>query len=419
MNIDPEVLVIGAGPAGTASAILLARAGWRVALMEQHRYPRQKVCGECISAANLALLDELGVGPEFQRLSGPEIRQVGWMSATRTIVADMPACVDGPYRFGRALGRDRLDSLLLECARGAGVQVFQPARVRRVFGEAGRFECEYEDLSDESPIPGVSRTLRVRVVIDAHGSWEKRPVFAVPGTGAARRVPPLRSDLLAFKATFKGARLPAGLLPVFAFDGGYGGMVVTDCGRTTIACCIRRDSLEKCRGLTPGRSAAAAIDAYLRRSFRDLSDALQNAQPDGPWLSVAPVRPGIRLGTSRCTLRVGNAFGETHPLVGEGIGMALQSAALMVHCLTQVPAKEFSVSYSTEVQRLYAAAWDREFAQRLKIAKAYAHIAMSPRFAAATGMILNRLPRLLTLSAQLVGKARRAGRPGSMMKEMI
>ena len=54
MKFDHDALVIGAGPSGTASAILLAKAGWQVALMEQYRFPRQKVCGECISAINLA-----------------------------------------------------------------------------------------------------------------------------------------------------------------------------------------------------------------------------------------------------------------------------------------------------------------------------------------------------------------------------
>src|SRR6266849_1374263 len=47
MNFDCDALVIGAGPAGTASAILLAQAGWHVIIVEQHTYPRRKVCGEC------------------------------------------------------------------------------------------------------------------------------------------------------------------------------------------------------------------------------------------------------------------------------------------------------------------------------------------------------------------------------------
>src|SRR5579871_3271196 len=74
-----DALVIGGGPAGAASAIALAHIGWQVLLVEQSAYPRQKVCGECVSAGALELIDELGVGEEFRSLSGPELRRVGWM----------------------------------------------------------------------------------------------------------------------------------------------------------------------------------------------------------------------------------------------------------------------------------------------------------------------------------------------------
>jgi len=48
--------VIGAGPAGSTAAMLLARAGWSVTLVEQHRFPRDKVCGECLSALGIDVL---------------------------------------------------------------------------------------------------------------------------------------------------------------------------------------------------------------------------------------------------------------------------------------------------------------------------------------------------------------------------
>ncbi len=83
--------MIGAGPAGACAAILLARAGWRVVLVEQHSYPRQKVCGECIGAGNLALIDRLGIGTEFRRLAGTDLRRVGWMSGDTTVRADLPS----------------------------------------------------------------------------------------------------------------------------------------------------------------------------------------------------------------------------------------------------------------------------------------------------------------------------------------
>ncbi|RWF89741.1 MAG: FAD-dependent oxidoreductase, partial [Mesorhizobium sp.] len=57
-----DAIIIGAGPAGTSAALVLARRGWAVAIVEKSAFPRRKVCGEYISASNLALLDRLGVG---------------------------------------------------------------------------------------------------------------------------------------------------------------------------------------------------------------------------------------------------------------------------------------------------------------------------------------------------------------------
>ena len=139
MNFDCDALVIGAGPAGTASAILLAQAGWHVVIVEQHTYPRRKVCGECIASRYFELLDQLGIGLDFRRAAGPELRRdpAGW-EHQRLRPAAMPPCIAGPYRYGRAIGRDWLDTKLLRRAASLGVAVLQPARARAVGGEARR-----------------------------------------------------------------------------------------------------------------------------------------------------------------------------------------------------------------------------------------------------------------------------------------
>jgi flavin-dependent dehydrogenase len=411
MSADADVLIIGAGPAGASAAIRLATSGWHVILIEQHNYPRHKVCGECIAAGSWALLDELGVGSELRQLAGPDLRQVGWMGADRTLIAQMPACPHGSYRYGRALGRDYLDSVLVERARSLGVTMLQPARLLGVSGTVGRFECRYELRSHQAagatPLR-TERTLRAAVVIDAHGSWERGPTVSGTEPGTARRVSKSNSDLLAFKASFRNARLPSGFLPVIALHGGYGGMVISDHERTTLACCIRRDALEKCRRDAPGEAAGAAIESYLRRSCHGVAEALGDAQRDGPWLSVGPVRPGIRIATSDGVLRVGNAAGETHPLIGEGIGMALQSAALLAVQLGHKPAVAYDSKHFGRIQRTYAAQWRRQFQARLRIAQLYAYIAMNPALSPTAQRILARLPRALTFAAQIAGKARPA-----------
>jgi len=394
-----DALVIGAGPAGSAVAILLAQAGWRVTLVEQQAFPRQKVCGECLSAASLTVLDEIGIGPAFHEMAGPELRYIGWMHSDSEIVADFPPCTAGNHRYGRALGRDRLDAALLERARVAGVDVLQPARVRAVGGGPGNFRCEIDRRSRETRHAGV--------VIDAHGSWQAGPRFSGGREGVAPSRPARRnSDLLAFKASFTNSGLTPGVLPVIALDGGYGGIVVAEDGRTTLACCIRRDRLRACRESMPGAAAGTAVAAFLHRSCRGVREVLERGRPEGSWLSAGPIRPGVRLHCTLQTFRVGNAAGETHPLIGEGISMGLQSARLLAGHLIRESAALFQPDRAREVNRRYAAAWRAAFGSRLLFAAGFAHALMRPQVAARAESLLRHWPSLLTQAARWAGKSR-------------
>jgi flavin-dependent dehydrogenase len=407
MTVDADAVVIGAGPAGGAAAILLAMAGWRVVLVEQHAYPRQKVCGECVGAGNLALLDRLGVGPEFRRLAGVELRHAAWMSSSANIRAALPVCREDPYPYGRPLGRDAFDTLLLERARSMGVRILQPARVRAVRGTAGKFRCEIAAAA--------TSTVVASVIIDAHGSWERAPDFGTDD--APPRRPQRASDLFAFKATFRRTTLEPGYLPVLALDGGYGGMVVADRERTTIACCLRRDTLHRLRRRRAGVPAGAVVEAFLRESCRGVGAALGAATRDGRWLSVGPLRPGIRLQSPAGVFRVGNAAGETHPLIGEGISMALQSAALLVGILAQAPAATIDRGDALRKQAAYASAWRAAFLPRSRLAALYAHVAMRPALARPALSLLRRWPALLTRAAGWAGKARSAPHLTSLIEE--
>jgi 2-polyprenyl-6-methoxyphenol hydroxylase-like FAD-dependent oxidoreductase len=408
-----DALVIGGGPAGAASAIFLARAGWQVLLVEQSAYPRQKVCGECVSAGSLQVLDELGIGEAFRSLAGPELCRVGWMDGWTALDAEFPACADGPYPYGRAIGRDRLDQLLIERARSLGVEVLQPAKVAAVRGGPGAFEAELEWQTRMAGNPGRRVTARhtrcARAVVDAHGSWEPPPrgvAFAV-GAGPSG-APKKASDLFAFKASFAESGLAPGLLPVISLDGGYGGVVVAERGRTTLACCIRRDRLQACRRSMPGAAAGAAVADFLQRSCAGVRRILLDAQQLGAWLSVGPIRPGIRVGHSPEVFCVGNAAGESHPLVGEGIGMALQSARLLAEHLSQVRPQTLDTRRTGELNRGYARVWRGAFAGRIRFAATAAHAAMHPALSALSRTLLARRPAMLTRAARWAGKAKPA-----------
>jgi flavin-dependent dehydrogenase len=416
MDTSYDAIVIGAGPAGSSAAILLARAGWSVALLEASAFPRRKVCGECIAASNLPLLDALGLGEPLRQRAGPELRRVALWCGEASVTAALPAGGDGSP-WGRALGREHLDLLLLERARATGATVLQPWRALAVRGDAhgAGYEVDVEEVG------AMQLTLRAPVVIRAHGSWQPPPA-----DGTFREREHRGSDLLGFKATYRDAALDDGLLPVLAFTGGYGGMVIASDGLATLACCIRRDTLSARRRDAGGAGARAGetVEALLRRECRGVREALEDASRVGPWLAAGPIRPGVRLGEHGGTFLVGNAAGEVHPIIGEGISMALQSAWLLCEELAG-SADAFSSCTRGEmrrrqIQQRYASRWRAHFARRMRLAACFAHAAMRPGIAAPLLPLLRRAPALLAMAAQVSGKTRSAVTlPSSVLPAVI
>ena len=333
-----DVLIIGGGPAGATAAALLARAGRDVVVVEKSTFPRRKVCGEFIAASGIAILRSLGLGKEFDAAAGPEVRRIALWAGKHTLEAAMPG-----DQHPRALERDRLDTMLLDAAVRAGARMVREA------------------------VPA-------NIIIRACGSWQ-------------RNAQPRPSDLFGFQAHFSGGALPANTIALIPFPGGYGGLVERAHGRSTFACCVRRDRLEAIR--EPGATAGESVLRHAIHACPALGEALATARLDGPWLGAGPLHPGIRPRYADGTYAIGNAAGEAHPVVGEGIAMAMQSGALLAECLL----------HGGDYERL----WRRRFALRLRVSAALAHLAMLPG-APRLAPILGSMPGLLTAAALLSGK---------------
>jgi len=269
-------------------------------------------------------------------------------------------------------------------------------------------------------LPERRMRLSASLIVDAHGSWESGPEIEVAGQiNSLPKTPQRASDLFAFKATFAKSALAPGLLPVVALAGGYGGMVVANDGRTTVALCLRRDALRTLRMRNPGVSAALAVEAHLRESCRGIQDALRPAQREGSWLTVGPLRPGVRLHQTAGVFRVGNACGESHPLVGEGISMALQASKLLVERLVHHVDRATDARVLRAAHHAYARAWRQSFVPRLRLASLYAHITMRAPMAASFGAWLRQWPQALTTAARLAGKARSAIHPSVLSENRL
>jgi flavin-dependent dehydrogenase len=382
-----DAIVIGAGPSGSSAAIALAQQGRAVAIIERADFPRRKVCGEFISAVNLQLLDRLGIGEAVLANAGPPVERLALFASGPGVEARMPRARINA--FGRALGRDVLDTMLLQAAGDVGVDVFQPWRAVEI-AKAGDVQSIRIEASGQSHI------LTAPVVIAAHGSWEQGKLASNLKKSNGD------SDYFGFKATFKGGALASNLMPLLAFPGGYGGMVWTDESRISLSCCVRRDALATIRKASGNLPAGQAVYRHILAACPGVAQALADAKMERDWLAAGPIRPGIRPRYADDIFRVGNLAGESHPIIAEGISMALQSGWLLATELGRVA--DWAQASRAQAGRRYAKAWSKQFATRIYLASALAALAGLPPTADLMRRAVGLFPAVLSLGARLSGK---------------
>ena len=174
-------------------------------------------------------------------------------------------------------------------------------------------------------------------------------------------------------------------------------MVHSDRGLVSLSFCIRRDRLDECRRHARASSAGEAVLEHMKASCSPLRDALTGAVLQGDWRSSGPIRPGVRPTDREGIFLTGNAAGEAHPVVAEGISMAIQSAWLLAHHLVRTQSL-------AEVRSAYAWEWRRTFAPRIYAASLIAHWAMHPGAVGLALPLLRAFPAILTQSARTSGK---------------
>jgi menaquinone-9 beta-reductase len=304
-----DAVVVGAGPAGSTAAIVLARGGARVALVDKATFGRDKACGDLVGPRALALLVSLGLSPP----AGREVGEMVVVGPTGRRVL-LPAQAGRTYPdHGVALTRLRFDAWLRDAAIAAGAE---PVTGRLVAVRAGSIE-----LDD-------GRRLAADVVVGADGATSAVAAAAGlvdPGAvlwGFAQRgyvAEDVDRPIIALWDEAPGHGFP-----------GYGWLFPGEAGVANVGLGL---------GLRADRSSAsravACFDAFcdhLRR-LGLLSTPVESRRLGG-WLKMGMVGTVAARGR---TFLVGDAAGLVNPLQGEGIAPAMTSAAAAAEAILAGP----------------------------------------------------------------------------------
>ena len=311
-----DVLVIGAGPAGSACAQLLARAGRNVWLVDQHDFPRDKICGDGLIPDSHAALRRLGVYDEVAALATPvqHVRCVG----PRGGFVDVPGALS-------VLPRKLLDHILVRAAVRAGVRLATPWRFEAPLVESGRVVgARLKSLAGEPAL------------VDVRADWVVLATGAVPqaltAAGLCDRHTPSGVALRGYVKcdALVGRITQLQLVWHPRLRGGYGWIFPAPGGLFNIGAGQTGSHLRQRDG--KGRMEGA----NLRDMFKALAEIYA---PAGELMRTGTLQGDIKGAPLRCSLvgsrwsrpgllATGEAIGSTYAFSGEGIGKAMETGML-------------------------------------------------------------------------------------------
>ncbi len=313
-----DVLVAGGGPGGSVAALVLARGGAQVALIDKASFPRDKACGDLIGPRGVALLDELG-------LTAPSDRRVGEMLVVgprgRRVV--LPARAGRTYPdHGLVVPRHRFDAWLREAAVDAGAEPIT-GRVRTVRAADGGPAGADLSLDD-------GRVLEADMIIGADGATSvvaEGAGLVDPGAvlwGFAQRgyvEQAVDRPVIALWDEAPGQGFP-----------GYAWLFPGLDGQANVGVGLGLGSERS----GASRAVACFDDVVTHLTRLGLLGARVDGRRLGGWLKMGIV--GTRPARGRVLL-VGDAAGLVNPLQGEGIAPAMASGRAAAEAVLTDPAR--------------------------------------------------------------------------------
>jgi len=367
--------VVGGGPAGTAAAVFLRQAGHEVVLVDEARFPRDKVCGEGVSPEAWRLLAKMGAEAAVRALRPRPVRGMKLTAPDGTAFTGEYAGARAP---GFAVRRWCLDRALLECARAAGVDVREGVRARDVVRRDGIVRgVVVED-------GGVPERLEARLVVAADG---RRSVIARK-LGLLREHRRLRK--FAVRGYWQGVEGLTDHGEMHVTRGGYCGIAPLGDGEANVTFVLDQDAMRPAGG--------GLADFYLRTLDRwpRLRERLERACLTSPPRAIGPLALEARGVSAPGAVLVGDAAGFYDPFTGEGVTLALRGAELAA-----AVAHPALTDGSTDL-RLYDRLRDGATRDKFRLNRLLQRVVAWPALANAVAKRLSRRP---DLADRLVGIA--------------
>lgn len=336
-----QILVVGAGPAGSATAITAARRGLDVLLVDKATFPRDKTCGDGLTTGALRLLEGLGV--DVPALGGyAHVRETVLVSPSGRHVS-LPLPLDGEH--SGVVAREELDAALLDRARAEGAGVREGVGLASLHRAEGTCQAELADGS----------VIDADYVVAADGHWSAVRRHLDPGAE------PDLGTWHAFRQYFEGVGdvrqwvlFERDLLP------GYAWVFPLPDGRANVGCGVLRGPG------TTGRALNALWENLLTRPvLRDILGSRARPLDDHrAW----PIPTRVRNLTDGRVLYVGDAAGVVDPMTGEGIAQAIETGMLAAE----------AIAAGGDVATRYRRSVDRSIGRDLRFAGVLHRILRSP-----------------------------------------
>jgi flavin-dependent dehydrogenase len=347
VEIKVDVAIIGAGPAGSTLAALLAGRGTRVALIDRDSFPRDKLCGEFLSYDALPILDRLGITEELNGRGAPSIDRCVVVGRRHKYEFAFP-------KPARGVSRMLLDDLLLRRATAAGARSLSGWTASRIDGR--------KLMLDRA---GESATVEAKVLVGAWGRWGR---FDTQLQREFVRDHSHRS--FGFKRHYRSDQPLLGAIELYSFRRGYLGVSPVEAGLTNICGLVHERRLSGLKGRWDAFVDMIRVEEAM---LEQMYSGQQSAQEG--FLTSEPVIFRARSTVEQGIVMVGDASGVIDPLTGNGMAMAIQSAVLAAPFVLTM----LTYDNRKAVENGYKEAHAGFFARRIRWSRRVARLLSRPR----------------------------------------